>query len=173
MSVAYRANWVTVSSRITGGDNLDMDLALLGILPAGDMTALLRDELKREGWKEGDGGELRGTVSGNPVTLAPDGQTVRVRVEATREVRAQGVDGTAAESALEAAAVSERAELVTRSAQALTAAEPDLRASLGRVIQRVYLEALKRKAASLGTVESVREISDGSGGYEVVLEVKV
>lgn len=172
MSRAYRVTWVTVASHVTTDDRLNLKLSLLGILPEPEMTALLRDELARAGWERAADGGMRGTVQGLDASLAPDGSAVTVTASAAGEVSARGTSGDDAQAALAEAEArareAQRAELTRR----LTAAEPDLRAALGEAIQRVYLAALQRKAASLGTVESLHESRGSDGGYEVTIKVR-
>jgi hypothetical protein len=43
---------------------------------------------------------------------------------------------------------------------------------MGEAIQRVYVEALKRKAASMGEVESLHETRGSDGEYEVTIKVR-
>jgi hypothetical protein len=54
----------------------------------------------------------------------------------------------------------------------LARVEPDLRAALEAAVQRVYVEALKRKAASFGAVESCSESTDADGTHEVRIVVR-
>ena len=172
MSRAYRVTWVTVASNVTADDRLNMKLSLLGILPEAEMAELLRQELERQGWKREEGGGMRGAVQGLDASLAPDGSSVTVSASAAGDVSARGVNRDDAKVALERAEGAARDALKADIAKKLTAAEPDLRASMGEAIQRVYVEALKRKAASMGTVESLQETRGSDGGYEVTIKVR-
>jgi hypothetical protein len=172
MSRAYRVTWVTVASNVSTDDRLTMKLSLLGILPEAEMTELLRQELERRGWQRGDGGAMAGAVQGLDATLAPDGSQVTVSASAAGEVSARGVTRDDAKAALERAEGGARDALKAEITRRLTAAEPDLRAAMGEAIQRVYVEALQRKAASMGTVESLQETRGADGGYEVTIKVR-
>lgn len=173
MSLAYRANWVTVSSTVTHGDTLNLELSLLGILPAPEMAALMRETLRADGWREGPSGALEKREGEVTMTLSPDGQRVEARLALTREVSTRAPDEAAAKVALEGAAQRAEDEVRATAAARLTALEPDLRVKLGEAVQRVYAEALRTKAAALGEVESVRETRDADGAYEVTIRVKV
>ena len=115
---------------------------------------------------------MRGAVQGLDASLAPDGSSVTVSASAAGDVSARGVNRDDAKVALERAEGAARDALKADIAKKLTAAEPDLRASMGEAIQRVYVEALKRKAASMGTVESLQETRGSDGGYEVTIKVR-
>lgn len=172
MSRAYQVAWVTVQSTVTARDRLTLKLALLGILGAGEMAALLREELRREGWAPGALGTLVRTVEGMQATLSADATEVTVTGEdaATVDVRAMGKD--AADMAVRTRGQDATARMTRDLKARLTAVEPDLRARLGDAVQRTYTEALRRKAASLGTVESVQETRGADGEVEVTIKVK-
>ncbi len=172
MSRAYRVTWVTVSSNVTTSDTLTMNLSLLGILAAGEMAALLRDELERAGWKrEGDGSMTR-ALDGMEATLAPDGSKITVTAGAEGAITARGTNRDDAAKNLEQTEAREKQRLQGEVAKRLSAAEPDLRAKVGEAIQRVYVEALRKKAASMGAIESVQEGRSSDGEYEVTIKVR-
>jgi hypothetical protein len=174
MSRGYRVSWVSATGTAEGGDALRLSLCLLNILDAAEMAALLREELAAEGWTVGaDGTATKDLGDGATATLSADGSEVLLRAESTREVTAAGTDAAGAEAALQAAVAVEAARAQATAARSLTALEPDLRAAVGEAVQRVYVRALKQKAASMGTVESVREGTDADGGYEVTIKVRV
>lgn len=172
MSRAYRVTWVTVASNVTTSDALTMNLSLLGILAADEMAALLREELERGGWRREADGTMTGEVKGLPASLDAAGAKVTITAEAEADVRARGVNKGEAKQNLERTEASERERLQGSIAKQLAAAEPDLRVTLGEAIQRVYVEALRRKAASMGTIESVLEGRSGDGEYEVTIKVR-
>lgn len=173
MSRAYQVTWVRVASTVTSSDSLAMKLSLLGILPEGEMAALLRDELAREGWTRQADGTMSGAVQGLDATLDAAATTVTVRASAEKDVKAQGTSDADAHKALSEAAVRARDELLADMGRRLSAVEPDLRATVGEAIQRVYVEALRRKAASMGEVESERQTRSADGEYEVTIKVRV
>jgi DnaJ-domain-containing protein 1 len=173
MSRGYRITWVTVTGQVSARDTLTVPLSLLGILPAGDMVALLRDELQRDGWTPDPSQPdalAREVAPGLVARLAPDGGAVTVTARDTRDVSAQGMDRDAATRALSSSEGATREALTAELGRRLVAVEPDLR--VGAALQRVYLEALRRKAASLGQVESVQEHTGPDGQVEVTIKVR-
>lgn len=173
MSRGYRINWVTVATQVTTKDKLTMQLSLLGILPEGEMQDLLCDELSRDGWSAQADGTLTKELDGDATaTLDPKTATVTVEARAGREVTARGADQKGAQQALTAESERARQELEARASRVLAGLEPDLRQKLGEAIQRVYLEALRKKAATMGAVESVREQRGADGSYEVTIKVR-
>lgn len=173
MSRAYRVTWVNVASSVTSSDSLKMQLSLLGILPEGEMAALLRDELERAGWARQPDGALSGRVRGLDATLDAAAQSVTVRASEEGAVKARGTSDDEARKALAAAEAREREALQASVVGRLSAAEGDLRESMGEAIQRVYVAALRRKAASMGEVESEQQTRTADGEYEVTIKVRV
>jgi hypothetical protein len=172
MSRGYRITWVAASRTVTTEDCVKISVSLLEILPGGEMLDLLRDELARDGWTRQDDGAMTTTVGEAEVRLEPDGKTLTLRRETTQTVNVQGT--SADDAAKRAADAAESATRIERGAieAALTAAEPDVRARLNEAVQRVYLEALRKKAATLGQIESVRESTSPDGEYEVTIKVR-
>lgn len=174
MSRGYRVSWVSASGRVEGEDALSLSLCLLNILDAGEMDALLREELAAAGWsRDGRGALTRELSDGVTATLAPGADAVVATATTVRKVSAQGTDAASAEAALREAEAREQEDAKARSARRLAAIEPELRGIVGEAVQRVYVRALKQKAASMGTVESVREGTDAAGEYEVTIKVRV
>jgi FtsH ternary system domain X5 len=173
MSRAYRVSWVTVSSTVTSSDTLSMKLSLLGILTEGEMAALLRDELARGGWTREDNQTMAGSVDGMCATLNAEGTEVSVHAEFEREIQARGTSQDDAMIHLDQTKKVEERAIQEKLTQKLSGAEPELRRKMGEVIQRVYLEALRRKAASMGAVESLQEGTSRDGDYEVTIKVRV
>lgn len=172
MSRAYRVTWTTAASSVTLDDCLHMKLSLLGILAEAEMTELLRQELEGRGWERSADGGMKGTVKGCDATLTPDGTSMRVTASATRDVRARGPSEEDARAALAEAEGKARDAMKTTLLRHLKEAESDLRGMMGEVIQRVYVEALKRRAASMGTIEGIQETRRGEGDYELTIKVK-
>lgn len=173
MSRAYRVEWTVAARTVSTRDEVTIGLTLLGILPEGEMTDLLRDELARDGWKKNADGSMQQPGNGEiAVRLEPDGKTVSLRLESEKSVQARGIDKGAAERALEAQSSEEEKRMKAEVAKQLAAREPDVRAALDQAVQRAYVVALKRKAESLGRVESVQESRGADGEYEVTIKVK-
>lgn len=173
MSLGYRVTWATQSCRVEGGDTLRVDVGMLGILAEPEMTSLLRDELARDGWRRDDDGGMSRDEGDVTERLSPDGRSVTATVRAVREVTGRGVNADAAKAAAAQQADRERERLQSDAAKQLAGHEGSLRGRLGAAVQRVYVEALKRKATSMGEVESVHERQDENGEHEVVIRVRV
>ena len=174
MSRAYSVKQVRAAATVQGEDALALSLCLLDILDPGEMAALLREELAAAGWVPSARGPLQTTLeNGAVVTLSDDATEVVARLANTREAEALGVDRDAAEEALVAARLREEARAAARAAQGLDAVEPGLRAAVGEVVQRVYVRALKLRAARLGAVESVTERLGEDGEMELTIKVRV
>lgn len=146
-----------------------MPIDLLPILGAAEMQALLAEVLAAAGWT-GQGGALEATVEGATVRLK--GDHLLIEIEGAQKVAASGENATAAEERLAAnrSAAEERlmADLRRRTARV----EAALCEALEPAVQQVYVEALKRKAAQLGEVQSVDERRDGAA-IELTIKVKV
>jgi hypothetical protein len=178
MSRGYRISypvptWRNVSAHVESADAVAMDVGLLDILPEAEMLALLRTRLRDDGWSQaGDGGLSRrfGDVTAE---LAPDGRTVTVRAVAARGVEARGTDDAQANSRLEQAKRDAQRDLAKTVGKKLIAAEADVRASVQTALQKVYVEALKRKAASLGEIEGMQETRGADGELELTIKVRV
>lgn len=174
MSRAYSVKQVRAAATVQGADALALSLCLLDILDAGEMTALLREELAAAGWVANEHGALQTILeNGAEATLSDDAAEVVARLAHTREAEALGVDREAAEEALTAVRAREEARATARAAQDLDAVEPGLRAVVGEVVQRVYVRALKLRAARMGAVESVDERVGADGELELTIKVRV
>jgi hypothetical protein len=172
MSRAYRVTWVTATSEVTTQDTLRMSLSLLGILSEAEMAALLRDELVRDGWQRQSDGTLTHDVKGLTATLSPDAAVVTVHDAASGQVQARGTSKDAASQALKQEEAAVESKLKAEVTKRLSSIEPDLRTKVGEAIQRVYVEALRKKAASMGTIESVHQQELSGGEYEVTIKVR-
>ena len=172
MSRAYRVEWVTVGRNVSTRDEVTMDLALLGILPEGDMVQLLRDELARDGWTQQGDGSLAKSVGDAVVRLDPAGKRVTLELAAERKVTSTATTKAQAEQGADAQAKGAEEQMKREIARKLASVEPDVRAALDAAVQRVYVEALKKKAAQMGRVESVQETRGEDGQYEVTIKVR-
>jgi hypothetical protein len=173
MSRGYRVTWVRTTRTVTASDRLELKLSLLEILPEDEMKELLRAELARDGWQTTPNGRTSTEMDGTHVELAPDGKSVTVEAKGTRTVDGGGVTAQAAAAAAEQATPSAQNKLQKEITGRLARLEPDLRARVEQAVQRVYVEALKRKAATLGQVESLRETTLEDGTQEVTIKVRV
>lgn len=173
MSRAYEINWIPISTRVDAGDRACIDLALLGILPEPEMVALVREELERDGWKREEDGSLSKSHEELSIRLEADGHTVTIEGRLEREVHTRGESQQRAQENLDAAAKSTTQALHDELRKKIAAVEPEVRAEVDRALQRVYVEAVQRKARTLGQVESMTETRSSDGGYEVTIKLKV
>lgn len=172
MSRGYQVQWVSVQSRVQHDDRLELEVGLMGILSEAEMRALLREELERDGWAREASGAMGKTVQGIEVKLSPDGSKITATTSTDSEVVAGGYDKAAAQSSLARAEDVEKARLGARSAKTLSEVEATLRPEIDAAVQRVYVAALKQKAASLGQVESVVESRGEGGDIEVTIKIR-
>lgn len=185
MSRAYRIRWrdsrrapreqiLSAAESVSGADSFVMDLCVLEILPAEEMERLLRQALAEDGWVEtGDGGLTR-AFEDAVAQLADDGQTITVSMETgERRVAAQATDRDDLQQKLEEKADQQRRALSEQATRELLRAEPEVRASVQQTLQKVYVEALKQKAAAMGEVRSVQESRDERGELELTIQIKV
>lgn len=172
MSRGYRIAWTTASRTVKSTDQITLQVGFLGILPEAEMRRILRDELTRDGWKEGSGGKLRSTIDGVEVELDKDARTVTATAHGERVVEERGTSAAQAEQRVTAREDETRRALSRDVGKRLARVEPDLHAALEAAVQRVYVEALKRKAASFGAVESCTESTDPDGTREVRIVVR-
>jgi hypothetical protein len=189
MSRAYRIS-VRESLRkvIRAEDHVSTQLELLAILPADQMAEMLADELERHGFQR-KGDQAVRDQDGVKVTVELATGTVTVKATTTQEVNVEGEQaGYAADQRGQAAKRVEqhlreqlqknlkkkvddqKANLQTEITNKLEGQLGDVRKELEQVVNRVTAEALKRKAAQLGTIKQVTEDAQ-SGSMTIVLEV--
>lgn len=168
MSRGYQVAWTTVSSTVNETDCLELGVGLMGILPEDQMKAILREEMAKDGWTTQPDGSMTKTLDGIPMVLSPDACSVKVSRTAEAKVNARGQNERQADEELDRAEENAKKALGEKLAKELTALEPKLQAEMNEAVQRVYKEALTRKARSYGTVESVQEGADG----EITIKVR-
>jgi len=190
MSQVYQirlASNVTQTLRAT--DRMRHRVELTDILDEKQMKDLLREVLKEEGWTEGEGGKTftKEGPNGEKLVWDLEKDEVSATVEREREVSTDVAATGYGESQNEARADAQRAlerqraraeghfaeseqALEQEITEALEASESDRLRDLNGVLQRVYSEALKRKAQQLGTVMSVQESQNGDD-YELVIHI--
>lgn len=173
---------------IHASDEMRHRVELTPILDEAAMRELLKRALLAEGWQETEDGKLtRQGPSGE--TLIWDLETnevvagVEVEKEVAAEVSATGwgeSDASARRDAqrsinrqtarAEAEIDETRTSAQREVGKLLEAGEQERQEVLNRVLQRVYADALKRKAQQLGTVVSVDE-NDTGDDYELVIKI--
>lgn len=183
MSRGYRIrisdpNWRPVtyhdaSRQVETTDAIEMDVGMLEILPEGAMTALLREQLAAAGWSEEKDNSMARQFGEVAVTLSPDGRTVTVRAAASKQVTTRATSEAQAASKLDAAGKRAERDLAQEVARRLGAHEGEIRGELQAALQKVYAEALRQKAASMGQIESVHEGRGADGELELTIKVRV
>lgn len=189
--------WIPVRRTVERGDqvhhsdHLDVHVRLLPILEDKDQDAILRDELVDRGWTRQPDGSLTKPFGDAVATLAAGSSTIRVEVEASRAIKASATaagrvreedraaqDAIATQAADEAARKLEverevaRARLVRDNVDRLTRVHEQVEREVAEVVTATTKRALERRAAELGSVESVREGRDPEGGYELTITVR-
>jgi hypothetical protein len=172
MSRGYVVNWVTVRNTVNAGDKVEIDVELMQIIAEGDMRSLLQQQLEADGWKRQSDGSMELVRDGVRAVLDADCKKVTVSLERSREVLARGVSDNDAKKALDTASAGAEQELKKELVRELTRVEGDVRDAVDKAVQRVYVEALKKKAASLGTIEGMQESRREDGEYEIILKVR-
>ena len=100
-------------------------------------------------------------------------RTLTARATVAREVTARGTTEAEAQAKLGRAQEAASKELDKKVAERLDAAEGEVRAAVQAALQKVYVEALQRKAASLGEIESMQEVRGADGELELTIKVRV
>ncbi len=173
MSRAYRVPAYEASATIEAEDHLCMELEMLDILPPGEMVSMLREELKAEGWKERADGAVESTVGEARAVLEAEGDKVTVERREHNRVNVRGYNKGEVNTRLEKAAERAKDTAQKNVVRSLLKVEPEVRETIQRALQRVYVRALKQKAKSMGEVESVREQRGETGELELTIKVKV
>jgi hypothetical protein len=154
---------------------MSLNVSLLGILSDDEMTALLRDQLAADGWSREKDGSMHAKIEGAQATLGADGHTVTVGTTKTKESETwldEDYSQELKDSRMAAAKQNAEKSLQGELLRQLERAEPEVRARLDAAVQRVYIEALKKKAASMGEIESLQEQRGEDGAYEVTIKVR-
>ena len=188
-----------VETIVNAKDKVTQKVTLTTILPEGDMKELLEAALVKRGWKKREDGKLERTApDGTKQTFDLDELTVttelsvedKIRKEKTVEVVGDAIrreDIESEKDRLRARAgadlekqlavsddekTQKKRELEKQVADKLIAGDEQRKKDLNEALLEVYAEALKKKAASLGSVTSVKEERrDGGREYELVIKV--
>jgi len=189
MSRSYRVSVRECVNRvIRAEDRVSTDLEILEILPAEQMAGLLGDELEKRGYRR-EGDLLVKEEDGVVISIDAKAGTVTVSSEASEQAKIEGerhgrayddVSGHAdqvrsglrqeLQRDMEKKAEEKTSQLQSKVTSQLEDKLGDLRKELDQVVNKVTGEALKRKAASLGTIKEVSE-DQQSGSLTIVVEV--
>lgn len=190
MSRAYK---ITVNEslrrEILAADEVRSRLELLAILPPEATAALLKAELLARGFTEQADGTLNRSTAATVISVDPCTGEVSVKTEAKKEVTDEATGkvvawddvGEGLETAEAKLRESLRKNLEAKASksqeafQASTTAEleralADLQPELAAITNKVTREALKQRAAQLGSVVEVAE-DDATGSLTIRVEV--
>ena len=190
MSRAYR---ITVKESLTrelkGEDEISTKLEVLEILPPEAMAGLLTEEVKARGFKENPDGTWSRQDGEVTVIIEPCTGEVRVRSEASESVNleakreAMGYDDIGPgekgirervkeqlKQDLERKAEKETERLQGAATEKLEKALEKLQPELGQMVNKITREALKQKAAQMGSIREIAEDPE-TGNMTIKLEV--
>ncbi len=189
MSRAYRISVKeSVKRDISGTDEICAELELLDILPGDQMRGLLADELKKRSFTESNG-QLERTKSGITVRVDPQSGEVKVHATEGKEVDIEseretygfddiGPNAAEIKAQLKSEALKDidhhveqhRKKLEKKATAKLQGSLAEVSKELDQIVNGVTREALKKKAASLG---SIREISENAETGSLTIKVEV
>ena len=190
MSRAYRVRIAeSISKIIRASDHVSTHLELLEILPAEEMTELLEEELSKEGFEKNEEGQLEREQNGVTVVIDPKTAKVTVKAEAAQDVdleteaEGRGYDDMGpsreqveeklrkqAREQLEEEAGRKTEDLQKEVTDKLEGELSDIQDELGKAVNRVTGEALKRKASRMGQIKDMTQDPE-SGSMTIVVEV--
>jgi DNA polymerase III gamma/tau subunit len=190
MSRAYRISVKeSVTRDIKGSDEISTQIELLEILPPEAMAELLKKELEARGFQENDDGTLVRKDGDVTVSVDPCNGEVSVKAgkdktvteQATREGWTYDDVGPSAKSAkgalseqlkkeLEQKIAKEQEKLQKEASEKLEKELNDIQPELSEIVNKVTKEALKTKAAQMGTITEIAE-DEKSGSMTIKVEV--
>jgi hypothetical protein len=164
---------VQATRQVSASDEVCIQIALLPILGDARMRELVKDTLRKDGWKDdGAGGLSKDVGDGLRATLDKDGVSVTVAQTKAQTVTGSSRNANQAEHIAEENAARAKDAVKRAATTALGRSEGDVRAALDAAIQRVYVTALEEKARSMGQLESMERIEGADGTVEVVLKIR-
>jgi hypothetical protein len=190
MSRAYRVSVKeSVTREIKGADEISTKLELLDILPPEAMGGLLREELKARGFAEDPDGTMSRKDGDVTVTVDPCDGEVTVKSELGKQVTEKGQrEGSAWNDAgpsrqtvedntrqqlkkdLDKKIEKEQEKLQKIATEKLEKELNDLQPELSEIVNKVTKEALKQKAAQMGTIQEISE-DPQTGSMTIKVEV--
>ena len=190
MSRAYRISVKdSVTRRITGSDEISTRLELLEILPPETMADVLKRELTNRGYREDVEGTLVKSTGEMTVTIDPCNGEVTVRTAIDKTItEGDAREGTAFDDVgpsddmirerlreqlkaeLENRIETARAKLQEQASAKLENALKEVQPELSEIVNRVTREALKVKAAQMGTIQEIAE-DPNTGSMTITVEV--
>lgn len=171
-----------VHKTVVAEDHVETKIDLPPFVPPEEAVALLREELRRRHFAEGEGGAMVQQRNGVRVEVGPPGGGVRISVEASEEVELPPDNPSPCscrmrdklEEGLSAAQQrplsGERERLQRAVTSRLEGSLARLGCELEGIAHRVTAEALKAKARRLGEVKQITE-DPQAGSLTIVVEV--
>lgn len=174
------------------GDCVETQVTLTAVLPDAAMKETLKEVAIRAGWKVApcdpsqlqlDSEEVEVTLDLNRMVVVAKVKTTETitneartkitaaedAVDAKAAVAAKRLDAqVAAKTAAEASAKKEELEVLV--SDKLTKTEGRRKEALNELLKQTYVEAVKKKAAALGAITSVRESKQGDD-FELVIKI--
>lgn len=146
---------------------------MMQILQQEEMNGLLERALQDEGWSKSPDGTLSKKFGTVTATLSEDRSTVTLSEQRKTQVEASSTSKDGLQKSLDRQQEGAQKGLKQEIAQSLIDAEASAREELQGALQKVYTEALKKKAASMGQIESMQEELSPDGQLELTIKVKV
>lgn len=169
-------------------------IALEKILPEPAMKDILKETAKNNGWKSstcGNEDELHKDSEEVELTLDMKNLTVTAvakkvaKIELEESAKVTALPGEIKNATAKAAkeldaklaaqvdeiAEKQKTEFEKQVSEALTKTEETRKKELNELMLQIYAEALKKKAASLGTITSLKEGKNEDGEYEITIKV--
>ena len=169
-------------------DHVSTQLEMLDVLPCDQMMELLAAELEKQGFQR-DENSMTQDRDGTIVEVDLETATVIVRREQKRKVNlSKEVSGSVyddagpsrskvqkqlskqAQESLDAEAQKENERLQAKVTDQLEAELGDIRRELDRAVNAVTAEALKQKAAKMGTIKEMTEDPE-TGSLTIIVDV--
>lgn len=190
MSRAYRITVKESDTRhLKAGDEICTQLEILEILPPEDMATLLKEELKKRGFKEQEDGKMTRQDGDVTVTVDPCSGEVTVKAE-TQETVSQEArrDATGFNDVgpnenslrdrvkdqlkvdLDKKFDQEQSRLQNKATEELEKHLNELQPEISEVVNQVTRDALKQKAQQMGNVKEISEDAE-SGSLTIKVEV--
>lgn len=149
------------TAKASASGTIELTIDMLPILDPDVMAQLLTEQLIADGWERTRTRALTRKVDGISVQLNPKQGTISGKAHTEAEFVGRGSDLEMAQSSADAAANRAQHVLNREVNQTLARAEAAVHAEVQSSIQAVYVQALKRKAASMGRITSIDESQDG------------
>ena len=199
MSRPYRIKLKqSVTKTVSDSDKVTQKITLDTVLSQPEMRDILKEELKKAGFKETNGKLVKKRETGEVQTVDLETLEVVTEVEIERSIKvdrevtvkskqdsehmsknqkdkfkkkAKADLLAKIEAEATTAARKQQAALARLVADTLAASEKERNLELSRAVKDTYKEAIKKKAASMGNVVSVEERGTGSSDYEMVIRI--